>query len=124
MKPKRWQDWVNVVIGLWLVASPWALGFADERAPALTAWALGAAVVAFSALGAYIENAWEETINVLLGLLLMGAPWLLEFADRNTPTSNIALSGLLVTVFAVLAMLRNLDLRKLREMRQPPAGSR
>lgn len=29
---KDWEEWVNVVLGLWLIASPWMLGFAHTRA--------------------------------------------------------------------------------------------
>jgi len=25
----RWEEWINAGIGLWLLASPWLLGFAD-----------------------------------------------------------------------------------------------
>jgi len=28
----NWEEWTNVVVGLWLIASPWALGFAHFRA--------------------------------------------------------------------------------------------
>ena len=28
----NWEEWTNVVVGLWLIASPWALGFAHLRA--------------------------------------------------------------------------------------------
>jgi hypothetical protein len=28
---KRWQDWVNAVLGLGFIASPWILGFADTH---------------------------------------------------------------------------------------------
>lgn len=27
-----WEEWVNAAVGLWLVASPWILGFAHTRA--------------------------------------------------------------------------------------------
>lgn len=27
-----WQEWLNLSIGIWLVASPWVLGFAHTRA--------------------------------------------------------------------------------------------
>ena len=29
---KDWEEWVNVVLGLWLIASPWFIGFAHTRA--------------------------------------------------------------------------------------------
>ena len=27
--PKHWEDWVSVVFGLWLFASPWALQYGE-----------------------------------------------------------------------------------------------
>jgi urease accessory protein UreE len=39
---KRWQDWVNAVLGVALIASPWILGFAQARGVAAWgAWILG-----------------------------------------------------------------------------------
>jgi hypothetical protein len=73
MKPKRWQDWVNVILGVWLVVSPWVLGFSNHRTASLVAWLAGAAVVLFAAIGAYMREAWEDAITVVLGLVLMGS---------------------------------------------------
>jgi hypothetical protein len=28
----NWEEWLNVVVGVWLIASPWLLGFAHLRA--------------------------------------------------------------------------------------------
>jgi ABC-type Fe3+-siderophore transport system permease subunit len=27
MKNKNWEEWVNLILGLWLLVSPWILGF-------------------------------------------------------------------------------------------------
>jgi hypothetical protein len=124
MKPTRWQDWVNVVLGVWLVASPWMLGFSDHETAALVAWLGGAAVVVFAGVGAYMQEAWEEAITVVLGLLLMGAPWAFGFTDERTATTNVAASGVLVVVFAILAMLRDMDIRKLKEEGRQAPGTR
>jgi SPW repeat len=44
----NWKEWANVVVGLWLVASPWLLGFAHLRA---MPFAVGVgAVVVFMAM--------------------------------------------------------------------------
>jgi hypothetical protein len=29
---KNWEEWANLLLGLWLIASPWLLGFAHTRA--------------------------------------------------------------------------------------------
>lgn len=103
---KRWQDWVNVVLGAWLVISPWALGFADPEGPASwSAWVLGAAVVIFAASAVYIPKAWEEGINILLGLGLAVSPWLLGFADREVAANNAVIVGILIAAFAIWAMV-------------------
>ena len=28
----RWKEWANLLLGLWLIVSPWVLGFAHTRA--------------------------------------------------------------------------------------------
>lgn len=44
----KWEEWINVLLGLWLIASPWLLGFAHTKAMHVS---IGAgAVVAFLAV--------------------------------------------------------------------------
>ena len=127
MKPKRWQDWVNVLLGVWLVASPWVLGFSKHDTAAVVAWVAGGAVVVFAGVGAYMQEAWEEAITIILGVSLMGAPWALDFAGQLSATATLAVTGLLITVFAVWAMLRDIlsdDLPKLKEEHRPAPGTR
>ncbi|TIV70782.1 MAG: hypothetical protein E5V89_13015 [Mesorhizobium sp.] len=45
----EWEEWVNLVLGLWLIASPWLLGFAADRNVMITHVVLGVLVVAASA---------------------------------------------------------------------------
>ena len=48
-----WEEWANVVFGLWLVISPWVLGFSHIQAAAVNAVVVGlvVAVLALWALG-------------------------------------------------------------------------
>jgi hypothetical protein len=128
MKPKRWQDWVNVVLGVWLVASPWVLRFSEHETAAVVAWVAGGAVVLSASIGAYMQEAWEKAITIILGVVLMGAPWAFEFADQRSATAAVAFTGMLVVIFAVWAMLRDMDLRKdlttLEEERRQAPGKR
>ncbi|MDQ0470916.1 SPW repeat protein [Labrys wisconsinensis] len=39
---KAWEEWVTLALGAWLVAAPWALGFAADIRAAQTHWILGA----------------------------------------------------------------------------------
>ncbi len=31
-RPQMWEEWVNLVIGIWLISAPFALGFTDQTA--------------------------------------------------------------------------------------------
>lgn len=44
----EWEEWANLVLGLWLVASPWALGFAANVNAMWTSVILGLLVAAVS----------------------------------------------------------------------------
>ena len=113
MALNRWQDWINVILGLWTVASPWTLGFVtDGSLAAPTAWILGAAIIIFGGIAVYMHKAWEEALSVVLGICLFISPWVLGFADRQTPTTNALVVGLLVTAFAVWAMLKETVVQK------------
>lgn len=45
----EWQDWVTGVLGLWLIAAPWALGFAAMTMAAWNHVVVGALIVALAA---------------------------------------------------------------------------
>jgi hypothetical protein len=75
-------------------------------------WILGAAIIVFSASGVYVHKAWEEVINVFLGICLIASPWVLGFTELLTATSSAVVGGLLVTTFAVWAMLRETAVQK------------
>lgn len=111
---KPWRDWINLMLGLWMIASPWALGFVDgEKAVVWSAWMLGASIVLFAALAMYTPKIWEEeVITILLGIALVTSPWVLGFADRVSPTTNAVTVGLLVIAFGVWTIVRNTDLQK------------
>ena len=44
-----WEEWINLLLGLWLIVSPWVLGFAHTRAMHFSI-AVGITVVFLTAL--------------------------------------------------------------------------
>lgn len=42
--PKAWEEWAEVAIGVWLIASPWVLGFASAELAMQNALFAGLAV--------------------------------------------------------------------------------
>lgn len=111
MKEKRWQDWLNLLIGIWLFISPWVLGFAGTAmSAAWNAWILGVAIVVFSAIAVSMPQAWEEVINILLGIWMVISSWVIGVTDRMVET-NAVIVGLLVILFAAWAMAMNREWR-------------
>lgn len=113
MAMKRWQDWVNALLGLWMVASPWILDFVDsDRVAAQSAWILGAAILVFAGIAIYVPKVWEEALNLILGVGLIASPWALGFADQQTPMTNAVVVGLLVIALCLWAMLKDTQVQK------------
>lgn len=118
MTTRRWQDGVNLILGLWLFVSPWVLGYADTTG-GWNAYVLGAAIVVFAAIAAYFPHAWEEAVNALLGVWLVISPFVLGFSGMRTVAYHTLIMGLLVAGFAVWAMFRDQDVQKYWHRRHP-----
>ena len=105
----QWKDAVNLVLGLWLIVSPWALGFVPDRMPTWNAWAVGV-VIAVAALGALVAfNKWEEWVEVALGAWLIVSPYLLGFAAQMNATWNQAIVGIIVGGLAIWSVIATPD---------------
>jgi hypothetical protein len=57
-----WQEWLNLIAGLWLIASPWLLGFQDSDAMTVRV-VIGAVVAALAAFEAWIAHSGEQVPN-------------------------------------------------------------
>lgn len=113
MTTKRWLDSINILIGVWLFASPWLLDYAAS-APnaAANAYIVGAVIVLFAAGAVYLPKVWEEWVNMACGIWMILSPWALGFAGLAGVTRNAVIVGVLVTVLATWAMLRDRDFEK------------
>jgi len=112
MATRRWQDWVNLVLGLWLFVSPWALDYANQTYAAWNAYVLGAGIVVFAAVAAYMPQAWEEMINTVLGIWLILSPYVLGFATHTMIALHTVVVGVVATAFAVWAMFSDREFEK------------
>jgi hypothetical protein len=119
MGPKRWQDWANTILGLWMFVSPWILGFSASSVPARTAWILGIAIIVFAGIAVYIPKAWEEALNIILGVCLIISPWALGYTGQSRAGVNAIIIGFVVTVLAIWAMLLDTTIQKWWHARHP-----
>lgn len=104
-----WQDGINVLLGLWLIASPWMLGFMDARAASWNSWIAGS-IVTVAALAALLTfHSWEEWVNMALGVWLIVSPWVLGFSHLQNALWNAIVVGLLVGLMAFWSYIRDHD---------------
>jgi SPW repeat len=96
-KQTRWQDWVTLILGVWLFFSPFLVsGGSLSDAAAWNAYLLGGAITVFATYALADSKPWEEWINFALGLWLVAAPFALGFyhAESAIAWNQIALGGL------------------------------
>jgi len=98
--PRQWQDWCSWGLGIWLVLSPWALFFDQERLAMENAVLVGTLILVAEVVELSIFRDWEEWINVVLGAWLVISPWALKLASVAA-TWNFLAVGALVIVLAI-----------------------
>jgi hypothetical protein len=97
-----WQNWINLLLGIWLFISPWILQFGTNApsqpvaganaidavgAAAWNAWISAIAVFIVAATALSRMSFWPERVNVILGIWIFVAPWVLGFA-WGVPNAN------------------------------------
>jgi hypothetical protein len=103
----KWQDWINLILAIWLFISPWVLRFnpggaAASMAASWTAWVLGVVVAVFSIAALARARPWEEWINLIAGALLFISPLVLMYYPVSIIAMwNALIVGALVFILAI-----------------------
>jgi hypothetical protein len=99
----RRASWINVLIGMWLIVSPWVLGF--------TSWAATSNHVLFGFLVAILAVSSAviarrvhalSWVNAAFGGWLVMSPWLLGYVDAGVAGVNSMIAGVAVALIALL----------------------
>lgn len=105
MKDRKWKDVIMFILGLWLVVSPFILQFSSyTEIAALNSYVLGVGVMVFAAIALARPKMWEEQVNLLLGLWLFIAPFVLGFQAETAAMANHMILGLLIIGDAIWAV--------------------
>lgn len=110
MKIKHWQDPVNFLIGLWMIAAPWVLAYQAEPTPMWNSVVLGILIAAVAFYAMFQVFAWEEWANALFGAWLVVSPWLLGFSGLYAAMVNAVVAGAVVLALAVWALATDKDI--------------
>ena len=100
--PRQWEDWVSWGLGFWLLIAPWTLRFDLEPAATHAAVITGVLLILVEAITLSAFRAWEEWLNVILGLWLIAAPWVI--AASGAAATNFIIVGLVVLALAIYEM--------------------
>jgi hypothetical protein len=99
--PKQWEDWINLILGIWLCVSPWALQFAGTDTTATqNAFLMGLLLVVAEAVMLSAFSVWEEWFTVALGAWLVISPWVLGIGSL-TATANFVIVGFIVLALSL-----------------------
>lgn len=109
MNKQHWQDWGNLVLGLWVIVSPWTIAHVmaspENAAGVIEAamwnhYIIGITIALFAGLALFAFNVWEEWVNLALGAWLIVSPWLAGFSASAALTWNAVIIGILVVGLA------------------------
>ncbi|HZD92215.1 MAG TPA: SPW repeat protein [Pseudolabrys sp.] len=100
--PSHWEDWLSWALGIWLCISPWVLRFNLEPTATHAAAITGGLLILVEAIALSAFSAWEEWLNVILGLWLIAAPWLI--VAKGAATGNFVVIGIIVVALAIYEM--------------------
>jgi hypothetical protein len=106
---KHWQDPVNALVGLWLIASPWVLNFQNDRNALANAVIIGILLIAAAVGAILVPRAWEEWTETALGVWLMVAPTVLGFSALQAAKVSTVASGAVVAVLALWILTTDKD---------------
>ena len=97
---REWQDWCNLLLGVWLCLSPWVLRFAGDREATENAVAVGFLIIVAEVFTFSMLRVIEEWINVALGIWLVASVWMLEITAPPAKV-NLVASGMVVALLAL-----------------------
>lgn len=100
---KRWEDWLNLALGVWLFISPWILDFSGAAAAAWNAYIVGAGFAIFALIALGKPDRWEEWVNVVIGAWAVISPWVLGYSSVTVATWNAVIVGAIVLLVSLEA---------------------
>ncbi|MCC7107174.1 MAG: SPW repeat protein [Chloroflexi bacterium] len=99
----KWSSGINIIAGLWLIISPWVLGFSGLAAVRNNDVILGIIIVVLAAIrefGAH-RASWLSWINVIAGAWVFVSAFVLSASTQPAPFWNNIILGVIVFVLGI-----------------------
>jgi hypothetical protein len=99
--PARTASSVNILLGLWLIVSPWAFDYSGKSA-VLCSVTVGAliALLAAARVASLHDSAGLSAINLLLAFWTVASPWAYQYGTNEGAMLNNIIVGILVASLA------------------------
>jgi hypothetical protein len=97
------MSWLSLLIGAWVVASPWIWGYDDVNGAVTTDAVTGGVVMGLTLAG--IAFPPLNALNVVAGLWLVVAPWMVGYGDEGGPVGlSDTLAGVVIAALGLAAL--------------------
>lgn len=103
--PKRWQDRLVLLLGIWMIISPFVFGYPYGSGGAINAYCSGVAMLVLAAVDLSGTYAWAVGLNVLLGIWLIISPWVVN----GLPGSSFDANEISVGIVAIILLAWELN---------------
>ncbi|HEY1377740.1 MAG TPA: SPW repeat protein [Gemmataceae bacterium] len=103
--PAAWASWLNLILGLWMIISPFVVRYSISPAATWNGVVLGILVAIAGVVAAQSFSAAASWWNVAFGVWLIISPWLLRFADVRGAMTNNVICGAAVLILGLIAAL-------------------
>jgi thiol:disulfide interchange protein len=97
-------SWINLILGIWLIIAPFVFGSTGLRTVTGNNIVLGILLIASSwwILAAKIQNAGVSWFQMLCGIWLVIAPFVLRYRDVTHAMANDVVVGVIVFIVGLI----------------------
>ena len=97
----QWRDVANLILGLWLLISPWVLSYMGETVAMWNAIIVGIIIAVAAAATLVAFHKWEEWVNVALAAWLIISPFILGYPMMAHSMTNQIVVGVVTGLLAL-----------------------
>jgi SPW repeat len=101
---RSWEDWCSLGLGLLILLSPMIAQTSESPYMALNAVVIGLLLMLFGWSELMLIEAWEEYLELVLGLWLVASPWVFGYSHFPLLTAAHIVLGGVVAALAVLEL--------------------
>lgn len=108
MNQAKWENWTNLVLGIWFFITPWIIPSALEgralQIAGWNSWVVGAVVAISAGLALQDLKPWEEWVNLVLGVWIVLSPWIFGYVTETGLLWNSVIVGAVIAVLSGFAL--------------------